>query len=224
MPALRRTAIVFDLDGTLVDSAPDLCDALNRMLARRGRPPVEPAAIRAMIGDGARALVRRGLEGGGGVGDEAAFEAAVAEFLAHYDAHLADRSRPFPGVIEALTQLSAAGCRLGVCTNKAERFSRKLLDALGLGQFFAAVVGGDSLPARKPDPAHLVGALAQMGARPAEAVMVGDSANDVAAARGAGVPVVVVSFGYTRTPAAALGGDRLIDHFDELAAALAALA
>ena len=214
-------AILFDLDGTLIDTAPDLSDTLNTVLARRGRPPVPADDVRVLIGDGARALVRRGLEATGGVPSETAFEEAVTEFFGHYDAHLADRSRPFPGVTEALTELRVHGCKLAVVTNKAERYSVKLLRQLGLADLFEAIVGGDSLPVRKPDPGHLLGTLDRIGAGPGRAVMVGDSLNDVTAARRAGVPVIAVSFGYTRVPPHQLGADLVIDAFSELPAAVA---
>ncbi len=217
-------AVVFDLDGTLIDTAPDLHAALVAVLAAAGRSGVTIDDVRHMVGDGARALVERGFAATGDPLPPAAVEGAVARFLGHYGAHIADLSRPFPGVDEALTTLSAAGARLGVCTNKPERLSRDLLAATGLAGRFAAVVGGDSLDVRKPDAGHLLGTLARMGAEPAGAVMVGDSANDVAAARAAGLPVVLVSFGYTATPARELGADAVIDGFADLPEALAGLA
>ena len=225
MPSLvRRSAVVFDLDGTLVDTAGDLTAALNVVLARRGRGAVAPETIRTMIGDGAKTLVRRGLDATGGPIDDADFDAAVGEFLAYYDDNIAQHSRPFPGLVETLAVLARQGCVFGVCTNKAERFSVKLLRHLGLADHFAVVLGGDSLAIRKPDPRHLLATITGMGAVPERAVMVGDSVNDVKAARAAGVPVIAVSFGYTATPPAALGADALIDHLAELPDALTRLA
>ena len=217
---MRKRAIVFDLDGTLVDTAPDLHDTLNAVLARRGRAGVSLDDVRHMVGDGVRALLERGFAATGGAPSEEIFAAASAEFLDHYGANVSLHSRPFPAVLETLERFRTAGHAMAVCTNKPHRFSAKLLADLKLADYFGAVLGGDSLPVRKPDKQHLLGTLAAIGADPAHAVMVGDSANDVAAARNAGVPVILVSFGYTATPARELGGDLLIDSFEELPAAL----
>ncbi|HLT79160.1 MAG TPA: phosphoglycolate phosphatase [Ferrovibrio sp.] len=218
-----RKAILFDLDGTLVDTAPDLAAATDYALQRAGRPAVGLDAIRQMVGDGARVMVERGFETTGGQPPAEVFEAAMADFFACYEANLADRSRPFPGVTTCLAELAERGYLLAVCTNKYEHFSRSLLDQLGLSGFFAAIVGGDSLPVRKPDPGHLRGTLEKIGQPVEWAAMVGDSANDIDAAKAAGLPSVAVSFGYTRIPAHQLGADRLIDHFAELPGALEAL-
>lgn len=220
MPA---TAILFDLDGTLVDTAPDLAAAVDFALTRHGRPAMGLATVRDMVGDGARALVERGLLASGGIPSPDFFEAAVDSFMAYYESHLVDTSRPFPGVTDCLDRLRQADSRLAVCTNKAERFSRTLLEQLGLAGRFGAIVGGDTLPMRKPDPGHIAGTLAQLGTPVKWAAMVGDSANDVNAAKAAGIPVVAVSFGYTRIPVHDLGADVVIDHFDQLPDALASL-
>jgi phosphoglycolate phosphatase len=206
-------AVVFDLDGTLVDTAPDLGGALNRLLAEHGRVPIGADGIRRMISDGAAKLVERGFAATGGL--PAALPSLVERFLAIYEPNIAETSRPFPGVVETLERLKAAGLRLGVCTNKPDEATRRLLAALDLSRHFTAVSGGD-VPARKPDARHLLGVLRDLDASPTRSLMVGDSPNDVAAARNAGVPVVVVSFGYTTTPAAQLGADRLIDDFAAL--------
>ena len=203
-------AIIFDLDGTLVDTAPDLGAALNRLLAEHGRAPVPPPDIRRMIGDGAAKLVERGFIFTGGL--PGALQPLVARFLEIYEPRVAETSRPFPGVTATLERLAAAGIPLGVCTNKPDQATRHLLDALALTRYFRAVSGGD-VPARKPDSRHLLGVLRDLDASPSRSLMVGDSPNDVAAARNAGVPVVVVSFGYTQIPAAQLGADGLIDDF-----------
>lgn len=220
---LPYDAIVFDLDGTLVDTAPDLHRSLNHVLADAGLQPVALDDVRHMVGHGARRLVELGFAANGTTG-ERDLEAGVQTFLAYYADHLADTSVPFPGAVDCLERLTAAGAVLGVCTNKAERYSTALLDALGLSRFFAAVVGGDSLPVRKPDGGHLTGTLDAMGAGGRRAVMIGDTTTDVAAARNAGVPVAAVSFGYTAGPAADLGADGVIDHFDGLETVLAAMA
>ena len=193
-------AVVFDLDGTLVDTAPDLGATLNRLLA-------------AMIGDGTPKFVERGFEATGGVPGELA--PLVHRFLTLYEGALVDTSRPYPGTEAMLAALAGQGVRLAVCTNKPSTHTALLLQTLGLDHWFQAVVGGD-VPNRKPHPDHLLRTLRLLGVDAASAVMVGDSENDVAAARAAGLPVVVVSFGYSRLPAAELGGDALISHMDEL--------
>jgi phosphoglycolate phosphatase len=212
----KRDVLIFDLDGTLVDSAPDLHRCLNAVLAEQGRAPVSLADIRAMVGDGAAKLVERGFADTGAPCDPAALPALVDRFLFHYTAGQHALTKAFPGVAETLTTLQARGCRLGICTNKPYGPTMDILEVLGLTRFFGAVTGGDSLPVRKPDPRHLLGTLEQLGASADAAVMVGDSANDVAVARAAGVPSVIVSYGYTKVPAADLGGDVLIDAFADL--------
>ena len=216
--------IVFDLDGTLVDSAPDLAEALNRLLGENGLPEVTPDSVRSMVGEGAARMIARSFAAAGrAMGDEPP-DGLRRRFLAHYADCLADSTRPFPGAVAALETLAAAGRRLAVCTNKSEATSRTLLDRLGLSRFFGAVVGGDSLAVHKPDPRHLTAAILRAGGTPERAAMVGDSIVDVEAARAAAVPVVAVSFGYTRIPPAQLGADALIGSFDELVPALDRLA
>ncbi len=219
---LPRT-ILFDLDGTLVDTAPDLAAAMNQVLIARGRPQLPVDDVRHLVGHGARALIARGLATGGAAADSDAVEAAVPAFLAHYAAHIADRSRPFPGVVAALDALAAAGCRLGVCTNKPTHLAVALLDALGLSARFAAIIGGDAVPRPKPDAGHVLAALAACGGDVGDAVLVGDSATDLNAGRAAGVPVVLVSFGYSDRPAGGLGADAVIDDYAALLPALLAL-
>jgi phosphoglycolate phosphatase len=214
--------IVFDLDGTLVDTASDLVNALNVILARVGLAPVPYAKARTMIGGGARRMVEAAL----------AFEQRqctavdplLKDFIAYYAAHIADRSQPFPGLGGALDRLAADGCRFAVCTNKLEGLSRLLLDALGLSARFAAICGQDTFGVQKPNPQILRRTITLAGGGVDRAIMVGDSANDIDTARAAAVPIIAVDFGYTETPVAQLGPDRVIGHFDELAAAVAALA
>ncbi len=213
MTAIRFKTVVFDLDGTLADTAPDLTAALNHALGELGRPPVPAEDVRHMVGHGAKALLRKGLAATGAV-SEALVDEGFPIFLAHYEAHIADHSRPFPGVEQALAALEAAGIAIAICTNKLEGLTHEFLKAVGWESRFAAVVGGDTLSVRKPDPAPLLEAIARAGGGPA--AFVGDSITDTDTAKAAGVPCVALSFGFADRPAAELGADRVIDHWDEL--------
>lgn len=222
-PGLK--AVVFDLDGTLIDSAPDLASALNRLLAMEGLRPVSLADIHMMVGDGVAKLVERGFAAHGRRLATAELEDLARRFVVDYEPNSAVETRPFPGAVEALGELRGEGLALGVCTNKPEAATRAILAAFGMDAYISAVVGGDTLPgARKPDPATLLETLRRLGATPGQAIAVGDSPNDIGAARAAGVPVIAVSFGYTRVPPHRLGADRLIDRFADLRAALAEVA
>ncbi len=215
--------IVFDLDGTLVDTAPDLIDTLNLVFTREGLPPVAYDAARNLIGGGAKAMIVRGLEAEGRALAQAEVERMFADFLAHYTAHIADRSRPFPGLAEALDALAADGYRFAVCTNKYEKLSVLLLEKIGLAGRFAAICGQDTFGVHKPDPEVLRRTIARADGDPARAVMVGDSLTDIRTARSAGVPVVAVDFGYSELPIAEHKPDRIIGHFAELRPAIASL-
>jgi phosphoglycolate phosphatase len=221
MPALT---VVFDLDGTLVDTAPDLIDTLNVVLGHEGLPPVPFAQARLMIGGGARHMIERGLQSDGRAATTADIDRIFAGFIGHYSAHIADRSRPFPGLDAALDRLAAAGCRFAVCTNKLESLSRRLLDTLGMSTRFAAICGQDTFGIQKPDPEVLRQTVRSAGGDIARAIMVGDSRTDVEVARTAGTPVVAVDFGYTEIHVSELGPDRFIGHFDEFPEAVDALA
>jgi phosphoglycolate phosphatase len=220
MPSLPFDVVVFDLDGTLADTAPDLAAALNHVLSRLGRPPIEAEAVRNMIGHGARALLRKGLAATGDASEELV-ERGFATFLDFYAANICRGSRAYEGVEASLDALREAGARLAVCTNKPEHLTHLLLDALGWQDRFDSIVGGDTLPVRKPDPAALREAVA--GAGGGSAVLVGDSITDANTARAAGVPFIAVSFGFSDRPAEALGADAIIDGFDELIPALKGL-
>jgi phosphoglycolate phosphatase len=215
--------VIFDLDGTLVDTAPDLVATLNVVLCGVGLPPLPFAAARNMVGGGARALIERGLAAEGRSVEAGELDRLYREFIAHYTTHIADRSRPFPGMEAALSELERGGCRLAVCTNKLEGLSIKLLDALGLAGRFAAICGADTFAVAKPDAAILHGTVARAGGRLSHAVMVGDSATDVRVARAAGMPVIAVDFGYSETPVAELGPDRVVASFAALPEAVFAL-
>jgi phosphoglycolate phosphatase len=215
--------IVFDLDGTLVDTAPDLINALNFVLDREGLPPVPLASARNMIGAGARKLIERGLEVDGRAITVDELERMTRDFIDRYAEHIADQSRPFDGVEDALDDLGARGYRFAVCTNKLEWLSKRLLDRLGLSARFAAICGADTFGISKPDPAFLRETVARAGGQLSSSVMVGDAGTDIGVARRARVPVVGVSFGYTDVPMEDLKPDRLISHMDELASAVEGL-
>ena len=208
--------VVFDLDGTLVDSAPDLVATLNIVFARIGLPPVAYDAARNMVGGGARAMIVRGLKAEGRTLDVAEVDRLVSDFIDHYSVHIADRSRPFPGLEATLDALAARGCRFAVCTNKLEWLAVRLLDALALSERFAAICGGDTFGLQKPDPELLRRTIARAGGDADWAVMVGDSITDIATARGAGVPVVAVDYGYSQTPVTELGADRVVSALSAL--------
>lgn len=215
---LAGTAILFDLDGTLVDTAPDLVGALNGVLNEQGLPALSLQAARVMVGRGAKALIEQGFAAAGRPLGEPDKPALVERFIDIYRGRIADESLPFDGVTEALDQLAEAGALLGVCTNKRTDLSLALLDALSLTSRFAAVIGADRAPAPKPDARHLLTAIEAVGGVQSRALMVGDSASDIGAARAARVPSIVVSFGYTEIAPAELGADHLIDHFRDLPA------
>ena len=215
--------IVFDLDGTLVDTAPDLINALNFILDREGLPPVPLHAARNMIGAGARRLLERGLELEGRSVESMDINRLTSDFIDHYAAHIADFSRPFEGLESALDDLETRGYRFAVCTNKLEWLSKLLLDRLGLSARFSAICGADTFGVSKPDPAILRQTVARAGGQLSSAIMVGDAGPDIGVARRAGIPVIGVEFGYTEVPIADLKPDRVIGHMKELPAAVPGL-
>jgi phosphoglycolate phosphatase len=212
--------IVFDLDGTLVDTAPDLISTLNLILAREGLTPVAYDDARRLIGGGARGMIERAVTEEGRDCSKAELDRMFGAFVEHYAAHIADRSRPFPHVEAALVQLADAGHRLAVCTNKLEWLSVRLLDTLDLSRHFAAICGQDTFGVMKPNPEILRRTILRVGGDPAAAIMVGDSGTDVRTSRAATVPVIAVDFGYSEVPIATLQPDRIIGSFAELAAAV----
>lgn len=220
MNDLTGVTIAFDLDGTLVDSAPDLIGTLNRMLAIEGYAPVPVSSARHLVGHGAKALLRHGFAEAGAVWDEENDPALFDRFIDDYVAHIADETRPFDGVIETLDDLSARGAVLCVATNKRTDLSEILIAALDMTRHFAVVAGPDKVSARKPDGAHVTEAVRLAGGDPARAIMVGDASTDTGTARNAGVPCVVVSFGYCDVPLEQIGGDMTIDRFSDLPAAI----
>ncbi|WP_247889184.1 HAD-IA family hydrolase [Azospirillum brasilense] len=215
--AIPFSAVVFDLAGTLIDSARDMTRVLNRTLSRFDRPALSEAQVRGMVGDGSAALVRQAFAVTGDALAEETLRMALADYL---DDYFQDDEPPvlYPGVPETLAALAEGGVKLGLCTNKPERITRKLLDALGLSPLFGALAGGDTLPVKKPDGRHLSWVVEALGG--GRAAMVGDNRNDVTAARAAGVPVVAMTYGYPRMPVQELGADLLLDRIADLPDAL----
>lgn len=222
MEDLSSVSIVFDLDGTLVDTAPDLAGAMNAVLRAHGRCTIEAENVRSMVGHGARVLMARGFADTGAPADDALLDQLYDEFLDYYLAHIADESVLFPDTRLIVEQLIQRGARLAICTNKPEQAAIDLLDALDFSKPFAALIGGDSLAIKKPDPEAFRETLRRMGAATdGPAIMVGDSETDVLTGRAAGVPVIGVTFGYTPQPIATYAPDTIIDHFADFPQALA---
>lgn len=216
--------IVFDLDGTLVDTAPDLTAALNAVMQSLGRRQVSLHDVRHMVGRGARYLIERAMEATGAPAKQADLDELVRLFVMHYGANIVATSRPFEGVETVTKRLRNRGHKLGICTNKPEALAVKLIAELGLRELFPVILGADSRPYKKPDPRHLFDTIADLGGSEANAVLIGDSETDVKTARAANIPVIAVSFGYTEIPPHDLGADAVIDHFDALEQALNDLA
>ena len=208
-------AIVFDLDGTLVETSDEIWRALNHVLQSVGRKPVPLEQALGYVGHGSRVLIERGFKATGGPVPPDEIDALVARFIAFYEAHIGETSRPYPGLIAFLERCQAAGIKMAVCTNKFESLSVKLLDVLDMSRFFGAVIGPDTIGIRKPDPRPYREALARIGAT-GKSVMIGDSETDILTARNAGVPVIAVPFGYTPTPVAELGADLVVGHYDSM--------
>ncbi|MBI3677907.1 MAG: HAD-IA family hydrolase [Proteobacteria bacterium] len=218
MPNPNSPALIFDLDGTLVDTAPDLLGALNAVLDRAGRRRVDIKDLRHLVGHGARAMLGKAMKMTGEPADTDRLPRLVDDFIAHYREHLADESLPFPGVEETLAALRAQGARLAVLTNKPQELTELLLPALKLDSYFGAVCGAGRLSSVKPDARVFHHVVDELGGLGAGAVMIGDSATDVATARAANAPVILVSYGYTPQPAHLLGGDAVTDNFRDIPA------
>ena len=207
MLEFQPTAIVWDLDGTLVDSAPDLASALNTVLDMRGFFTLSINEVRKMIGNGVPKLVERGFNAVGIRPDPAQLDELIAMFVKEYKVCATDKTRPYPGVVEALQEIHSMNIPMGVCTNKPEAFTRQILEGLGISGYFSSVVGGDSTSARKPDPEPVLACLRGLVAEPASSLMIGDSVHDVHAAHAAGVKIGVVPWGYRSAPVEDLGAD-----------------
>jgi phosphoglycolate phosphatase len=216
IPLSPRPLLVFDLDGTLADTAGDLVSTLNALLTREGLAAIPFQDARAMVGAGAKALLQRGLKANDVEADEARLDQLFADFLKHYEEHIADESVLYPGVTAALERFKAAGWSFAVCTNKIEYPSVLLLTALGIAGRFEAICGKDTFSVSKPDGDALLKTIAKAGGDPRRAIMVGDSKTDIETAKNASVPVVAVNFGYTDLPVETYEPDRVISHFDEL--------
>ena len=218
---METPTIVYDLDGTLADTAGDLMGALNFVLQREGLAPLPVENARSMLGAGGRALIERGFAASGRELSPETLEVLFGDFLAHYNVHIAVHTRLYPGVLEALDAFAAAGWRQAICTNKMEASAKMLIERLGVADRFAFICGQDTFGVGKPDPKPLVGTVEAAGGAVGRAIMIGDSATDIKTARAAGLPVICVDFGYTDVPVTELGPDRVISHFDELSAAVA---
>lgn len=217
---LLPETIVFDLDGTLIDTAPDLTSALNAVLTRQHLPELPLAQVRQMVGRGARVLIENALASHQIATDPQRTIELEKHFIEFYNSNIAVASRPFEGMEDTIRQLASKGHKIGICTNKPEYLSRKLLAELKLEHLFPAVLGADSRPYRKPDPRHLFDTIAALGGDRSNAVLVGDSQTDALTAHAANIPVILVTFGYTETPVSEMGAAATIDHFRELEAAL----
>ncbi len=209
-------SVIFDLDGTLVDTAPDLAAAMNRVLDKHGRGYVPISKVRHMVGMGARVLMERAFATTGEPASKEQLDDLFDEFLESYMAHVSDLSQPYPGAIEQIERCREAGFRLGICTNKPEKPTLQLLEDLDIRHHFQAIVAGDTLSVRKPDPRHLLVTVRRAGGNIKRAIMVGDSENDILTATAAGMPVIAVTFGYTPEPVHTFKPTATIDHFEQL--------
>jgi phosphoglycolate phosphatase len=218
-----KPTFIFDLDGTLIDTAPDLLDALNLLMTRHGRRKIDPAEMCHLVGRGAKVLIEKAFSETGASAAPDRIDRLCEEYIDLYGTRVAEKSRPYPGVVETLEALRAGGAKLAVLTNKPHAMAAALLPALGMDGYFGAVYGAGKKPYLKPDPRLFADVLSDLGAHAAGAIMIGDSITDVQTARNAGVPVVLVSYGYTPEPAATLGADALVNSFAEVPAAAAKL-
>ena len=218
---MSRPIIVFDLDGTLVDTAPDLLDSLKHILGIGGVADADVSGLRGYVGRGGRALIERAYAAHNTPLPAAEHDRLLALYLDHYGLNIPGKSQPYPGVVVALDRFTEAGFLLAICTNKTEAFSRKLILSLGMNHYFSAICGQDTFAFRKPDPRHLTETILKAGGDPRGAVMVGDSQTDIDTAKSAGIPVVAVDFGYTDMHVREYEPSKVISHYDELTVELA---
>lgn len=220
-PPMPAPLAIFDLDGTLIDTAPDLIASLNHAIAPAGLAPYGIEDTKILVGRGVRVMIERAFEHRDRTLDEDTFDACFERFSEHYRAGIPGKSRPYPGIVAALDRLKSTGFDLAVCTNKRESFTMPLLEALDLTGYFTAITGGDTFAFRKPDPRHITETIARAGGDVANAVMVGDSSNDIDSAKGAGVATIAVTFGYADRPVAEMAADRMISDYAALTSELA---
>lgn len=213
---MPRPIIVFDLDGTLIDTAPDLLDSLNHVISGEGLAPVDAMQLRTHVGHGARVLLKRAYAAQDRTLDPDTLERLFETFITHYAAGMPGHSQPFAGAIDCVDRFVDAGWLTAICTNKPESLSYRLIDALGLSDRFVAICGADTFAVRKPDPGHLLSTINLAGGLPEDALMIGDSKTDIDTAKAAGIPVVAVDFGYATEPVSGLGPDKVISGFDTL--------
>ncbi|GLS33245.1 phosphoglycolate phosphatase [Mesorhizobium albiziae] len=218
---MNKPIVVFDLDGTLIDTAPDLIDSLNHSLGSGGVALADPAGFRTYAGQGGRVMIERAFAAQKKALFSDEHDRLYTLFLDHYNDNMPGKSRPYPGVMDAIARFEAADYLMAICTNKPERFSKKLIAGLGMSRHFAANCGQDTFAFRKPDPRHLTETIRMAGGDPARALMIGDSRNDIDTAKAAGIPVVAVDFGYTDRHVREFEPSRIISHFDELTVDLA---
>jgi len=213
---LTAPLVIFDLDGTLIDTAPDLIDSLNHTIAAADLAPVTFDDLTHLVGQGVRVMIRRAFELKKTPLDERTADRLFDRFIEHYEEHMPGKSRPYTGVVECLDRLSSAGMRLAVCTNKAGQLAFPLIEKLGLADRFVTMTCGDTFSVRKPDARHILGTIEQAGGDASRSVMIGDSVNDILAARNAGIPSVAVSFGYSDVEVSTLDPDRVISNYSQL--------
>ncbi len=216
-------AIIFDLDGTLVDTAPDLINTLNHILAQENHPPAPETQMRTMISEGARAMLNKGFELAGDKKNADQLDELTRRFIRHYGENICRQSRPFTGVIDSLERLANRGHPLAICTNKTEALAIKLIENLAMQNHFGAIVGCDTLAVKKPHPGHIWGTVEALGRVRNNAIMVGDSENDIKAAKAAGIPVIAVDFGYSTEPVARFNPDAILSRYDDFEQVLAQL-
>jgi phosphoglycolate phosphatase len=217
---LTAPLVIFDLDGTLVDTAPDLIDSLNHTIAAAGLSPVTFEDLTHLVGQGVRVMIRRAFDLRKVPLDEKTADQLFDRFMEHYAGHMPGKSRPYPGALECMERLSASGMRLAICTNKAEELALPLMQKLKLADRFVAITGGNSFAVRKPDAGHIFGTIERAGGDPATSVMIGDSVNDILAAHNAGIASIAVTFGYSDVPVETLGPDHVVADYQELTVGL----
>lgn len=218
---MKKPILVFDLDGTFADTAPDLLDSLNHCLQMTGLPPADPRMLMRYVGHGGRTMIERAMQARGKTITATELETLMAAFIAHYENGMPGKTQPFAGAIKVLDQFQAAGWILAICTNKYEGMSKRLLEGMGVDHRFEAICGQDTFAHKKPDPRHLMETIELAGGDPERAIMVGDSITDIDTAKAAGIPVIAVSFGYSDRPVAELEPSVVIDDFSQLNLALA---